>query len=185
MTADPASLPAAATEITLFSADDLVRQIDAFGALLVDCVGAGASIHFIQPFTRDEAAAFWRQKVLPVVEAREALLLVARQAGRLVGTVQLGCDTPPNQRHRAEVRKLLVHPDCRRQGIARLLMIELERLARAQHRSLLTLDTRTGDAAEPLYTALGYQTAGTIPQFCRDTFTDRLDPSTIMYKLLP
>jgi hypothetical protein len=173
-----------ATTITLFSGDDLIRHLDAFGALLFDCVGAGASIHFIQPFSLDEAVAFWRQKVLPVVVAGEAWLLVARRAGRIAGTVQLGCDTPPNQRHRAEVRKLLVHPDFRRQGIARMLMIELESLARQQKRSLLTLDTRTGDAAEPLYTALGYQTAGTIPQFCRDTFTDRLDPTTIMYKLL-
>ena len=34
-----------------------------------------------------------------------------------------------NQPHRAEVRKLLVHPDCRRLGIARRLMAKLERCA--------------------------------------------------------
>jgi hypothetical protein len=51
-------------------------------------------------------------------------------------------------------------------------------------RSLLTLDTRTGDKAEPLYTVLGYQTAGVIPQFCRDTREERLDSTTIMYKAL-
>ncbi len=122
--------------------------------------------------------------MLPIVADGGALLLVARQAGRIVGSVQLGYDTPPNQQHRAEVRKLLVHPDCRRQGLAKMLMVELERLARAKGRRLLTLDTRTGDAAEPLYASLGYQVAGIIPQFCRDTFTDRLDPTTIMYKLL-
>src|SRR3546814_4925595 len=47
-------------------------------------------------------------------------------------------------------------------------------------RSLITLDTRTGDKAEPLYTSIGYQTAGIIPDFCRDTVEDRLDPTTIM-----
>jgi ribosomal protein S18 acetylase RimI-like enzyme len=60
-------------------------------------------------------------------------------------------DTPANQPHRAEVRKLLVHPKLRRQGIARALMAEVERHAVALFLSLLTLDTRTGDSAEPLY----------------------------------
>ena len=51
-------------------------------------------------------------------------------------------------------------------------------------RSLITLDTRTGDKAEPLYASLDYKTAGVIPDFCRDTIEDRLDPTTIMYKAL-
>ncbi|HEX3634314.1 MAG TPA: GNAT family N-acetyltransferase, partial [Paraburkholderia sp.] len=60
----------------------------------------------------------------------------------------------------------------------------LESRARQLQRSLLTLDTRTGDKAEPLYAALGYQTVGVIPQFCRDTQEERLDSTTIMYKAL-
>ena len=79
----------------------------------------------------------------------------------------------------------MVHPGFRRRGIARALMAELERLASQRGRSLLTLDTRTGDQAEPLYASLGYQTAGIIPGYCRDTLdAGRLDPTTIMYKVL-
>ena len=63
-------------------------------------------------------------------------------------------------------------------------MAALERRAGELGRSLLTLDTRTGDSAEPLYTSLGYQTAGIIPGYCRDPFEDHLDPTTIMYKAL-
>src|SRR5258707_10381908 len=118
--------------ISCFSADDLARHLPEFGHLLHNCVKAGASIHFIDRFSRADAEDFWRLKVLPIVADGGALLLVARQAGRIVGSVQLGCDTPPNQQHRAEVRKLLVHPDCRRQGLAKMLMVELERLARAK-----------------------------------------------------
>ncbi|MEZ5665957.1 MAG: GNAT family N-acetyltransferase [Alphaproteobacteria bacterium] len=131
-----------------------------------------------------EAAAFWRDKVLPAVQAGSRVLLVAEEGGRIVGSGQLGCDTPANGRHRAEVSKLLVHPDARRRGIARALMLALEDAARARGRSLLVLDTRTGDAAEPLYAALGYQVAGTIPGYCRDPFAERLDATTVMYKTL-
>jgi ribosomal protein S18 acetylase RimI-like enzyme len=121
--------------------------------------------------------------VRPAVLAGTRLLLVARQQDRIIGSVQLDNDTPPNQPHRAEVRKLLVHPDFRRQGVAQLLMADLEQRARQLGRPLLTLDTRTGDNAEPLYASLGYTVVGVIPGFCRDTAdATRLDATTIMYK---
>jgi hypothetical protein len=63
-------------------------------------------------------------------------------------------------------------------------MQALELRARDLGRSLITLDTRTGDVAEPFYVSLGYVAAGIIPGFCRDTFCERLDPTTIMYKVL-
>lgn len=172
-------------EILACDAAMLERRIGEFSALLRACVHDGASISFIMPFSIDDAEAFWRGKVLPGVAAGSSLLLVAEAEGRIAGSVQLDHDTPPNQPHRAEVRKLLVHPDFRRRGLARALMAELEAHARRLGRSLLTLDTRTGDRAEPLYASLGYQTVGVIPSFCRDPFAaDKLDGTTIMYKAL-
>ena len=78
----------------------------------------------------------------------------------------------------------MVHPDFRRQGIARALMAEIERLAGGLKRSLLTLDTRTGDSAEPLYASMGYKTVGIVPGYCLDPFEPKLDSTTIMYKAL-
>ncbi|MBB5546053.1 N-acetyltransferase [Paraburkholderia fungorum] len=173
-----------APKITTFSADDLVRHLPELGALLRACVHDGASVGFVLPHSVAESEAFWSGKVLPSLRAGALVLFVARHGESIAGTVQLDYDTMPNQRHRAEVRKLLVHPAFRRQGIAKALMAELERRALQLQRSLLTLDTRTGDKAEPLYAALGYQTAGVIPQFCRDTQEERLDSTTIMYKAL-
>jgi ribosomal protein S18 acetylase RimI-like enzyme len=170
--------------VSIVTAEELERDLAGYGALLHACVQDGASVSFILPFSREEAEAFWLKKVLPGVRDGGLILLVARQGGRIAGSVQLDHDTPPNQPHRAEVRKLLVHPAFRRKGIARLLMAELERLARNLDRSLITLDTRTGDKAEPLYASMGYQVAGIIPDFCRDTVSERLDPTTIMYKAL-
>src|SRR6201996_326173 len=156
------------TTITPFTADDLVRHLPELGALLRACVHDGASVGFVMPCGVDESEAFWNGKVLSSLRAGGLVVLVARQGETIAGTVQLDYDTMPNQRHRAEGRKLLVHPASRRRGIAKKLMTELESRARLLQRSLLTLDTRTGDNAEPLYAALGYQTAGVIPQFCRD-----------------
>ena len=172
-------------EISLFSADDIEANLLELGQLLHACVHAGASIGFVLPYSLEDAESFWTDKVLPGVGEETRIMLVASKDGRIAGTVQLGYDTMPNQMHRADINKLMVHPDFRRQGIANRLMVEIEAHARRLGRHLLTLDTRTGDSAEPLYTSLGYLTAGVIPAYARDPFgSDRLDATTVMYKLL-
>ncbi len=147
-------------------------------------VHVGAGVSFVVPFSIADARAFWVDKVLPGVRARTRRVLVARWNERIVGTVQLDLAVPPNQLHRAEVAKLLVHPDARRRGIARALMIALERTALSAGRTLLTLDTWTDGHAELLYRSLGYVTVGVIPRFARGSLTPELEPTTIMYKEL-
>ena len=170
--------------IAILGADDIAGHRRELGALMHACVHAGASIGYVLPFSVADSEAFWIDKVLPGLRDGTRVLFVAREDGRIAGSVQLDYDTPPNQPHRAEVRKLLVHPEFRRRGLARALMAALEQRAQALGRSLLTLDTRTGDAAEPLYASLGYRTVGVLPGWCRDTLTDRLDATTFMYKAL-
>lgn len=170
------------TELTSAEFDDALPGL---GNVLHACVHDGASVGFVLPFSTGEAEAFWKRKVFPAVSSGSAVLFVARDNGRIVGTVILNHDTMPNQPHRADVSKMLVHPDFRRRGIARLLLARLEEKAVDLRRSLLTLDTRTGDMAEPLYRSVGYQTTGVIPYFCTDTIdTSRLDSTTIMWKRL-
>lgn len=162
----------------------LAADIDMLGTVLHACVHSGASVSFVLPFSHDDARVFWRTKVLPAVQSGLCLVLVARGGGQILGTVQLDLATPPNQPHRAEVRKLLVHPDARRRGIARALMLALEQEARAAHRNLLTLDTVTGGFAEPLYLSLGYVKVGAIPRYAVRPNSPELDATTIMYKEL-
>lgn len=169
--------------ISTFSAEEVAANGAELGTLLRACVHDGASIGFVLPYSVADSEAFWTKKVLPGVQDGSRIILVARMDGRIAGSVQLGCDTMPNQPHRADVNKLLVHPDFRRRGIGRALMVRLEALARELGRSLMTLDTRTGDNAEPLYASLGYRTVGIIPGYARDPMgEDRLDPTTVMYK---
>ncbi len=168
------------TEITRETFDDV---LPALTEILHASVRAGASIGFIEPFHPDDAMAFWTgigAKLAP----EQRILWVARQDERVVGTVQLDIDMMPNQPHRCEVAKLMVHPDARGQGHAVALMQTLEQRALDLGKSQITLDTRTGDKAEPLYQKLGYHTAGVIPNFCLDPQTHALDSTTYMYKIL-
>jgi ribosomal protein S18 acetylase RimI-like enzyme len=109
--------------------------------------------------------------------------LVARRDDEIVGTVQLDLATPPNQPHRGEIRKLLVHPSARRAGIARALMLAIEEHAREANRSLLTLDTAS-DGAERLYASLGYVRVGVIPGFSIRPDSREFEGTTVMYKQL-
>jgi GNAT superfamily N-acetyltransferase len=146
-------------------------------------VHAGASIGFVLPFERQEALAFW-EGLLPAVRSGGRELWLARVDGRVMGTVSLVLDMLPNGRHRAEVSKLQVHPQARRFGLARALMLLIEERARVHERSLLVLDTRTGDGAEALYGSMGYELCGTIPDFARAHDGERLDSTSVMFKRL-
>ncbi|QUY49710.1 GNAT family N-acetyltransferase [Serratia plymuthica] len=170
-------------EIQQLNAEAAQSAVPELAEMLQASVSQGASIGFVMPFTLEQAQAFWR-RLLPAIEREERLLLVARQAGRVVGTVQLLLDMPDNGRHRAEVVKLMVHPQARRQGIARELMLQIQQRAIQHQRHLLVLDTLTGDTAEGMYRQLGFQLAGSIPQYARASNGGALDATSYMYKLL-
>jgi len=152
-----------AADILLLEGKDAAAAIDDLVEVLADCVAGGASVSFMSPFSRADAAAYFRRVVVEV-ERGDTALLGARLDGRIVGTVQLGLDTPPNQPHRADVKKMLVHRAVRRRGIGGALMQGVEEEARRRDRTVLVLDTASGDA-ERLYVRSGWQRVGTVPDY--------------------
>jgi GNAT superfamily N-acetyltransferase len=140
-------------------------QFAQLAALLIDCVDGGASVSFMHPLSDDEARAFWQRVADGVHRGERALLVAEDDAGTIVGTVQLVLDLPPNQPHRADVAKMLVHRGARRQGLGERLMRAAETTARECGRNLLVLDTVTGSDAERLYARLGWQRVGSIPGY--------------------
>jgi hypothetical protein len=164
--------------------DQLDANLDALASIIIASVDCGAAISFMQPMERRDAQAFWTQKVFPEVNLGNKILLAAFAGDKAVGTVQLDTKLPPNQPHRCEVAKMAVHPDFRRQGIAKSLMMNLESEAKAAKKSLITLDTKTGDRAQALYRNLGYLEAGTIPNFALDPDGKELHSTTYMYKMI-
>ncbi|HEY4942622.1 MAG TPA: GNAT family N-acetyltransferase [Rhizomicrobium sp.] len=133
-------------------------------AVLADCVAGGASVGFMDGFGIAESALYFRG-VFEDVGRGKLVLLAARQGKRIVGTVQLGLETMPNQPHRADVRKLLVHRSARNAGVGERLMRDIETFARHHDRSLLVLDTVTESAGDRLYTRLGWRRVGVIPDY--------------------
>ena len=161
---------------------DLMPQL---ARLLLSCVEGGASVNFVLPLTYEEALTFCRRTMEGPALEGDKLIFTVYEDDRLAGSVQLVPATQPNQPHRADVSKLLVHPDFRRKGYARSLMQALEAHALSLGLTLLTLDTETGSSAEPLYHSLGFITAGMIPGFCLDTRDpSKLKSTTLMYKQL-
>ena len=160
-----AAMPAAdRIEIRRLDGTELQAQLDGLAGVLADCVAGGASVSFMAPFSHEQARAVFEAMAAEVDQGRR-LLLGAFDDGQVVGTVQVILALPPNQPHRAEIAKLLVHRSARKRGIAQLLMEQAESEARAEGKSLLVLDTVTGDAAERLYARLGWTKAGVIPGY--------------------
>jgi ribosomal protein S18 acetylase RimI-like enzyme len=132
---------------------------------LIEVVASGGSISFMHPVSREKASSFWT-KIGESVQRGERILLVARdEQGVVIGTVQSVIDLPENQPHRADIAKMMVHPRARRLGVAEALMREIERLTVAAGKTLMVLDTETGQAASFLYAKLGWKVSGHIPNF--------------------
>lgn len=150
--------------IRLLNEAETRSAMPALAEVLSDCVEGGASVGFMQPYPAAAALTYW-QGVANAVAADETLLMVAEDEGRIVGTVQVGVAQMPNQPHRGDLKKLLVHRAARGKGVARLLMQAVEREAAARGKALLVLDTATGSEAEAIYPRLGWERVGVIPDY--------------------
>jgi len=168
-------------EIRRLEGAELDAQLDNLAAVLADCVAGGASVSFMAPFPHEEARAAFEAVALEVDQGRR-LLLAAFAGGEVVGTVQVILALPPNQPHRGEVAKLLVRRSARKRGIGQLLMERAETEARAAGKSLLVLDTASGDA-ERLYERLGWTRVGVVPGFALYPDGRRCD-TTFFWKAL-
>ncbi len=151
-------------EIRRLTADEGRPYLEELADVLLDCVEGGASVSFMASLSKPEAKSFF-EKVLEGVRQADRILLAAFVDSKLVGTVQILLATPPNQPHRADVAKLLVLRSARGQGVGRKLMEYAEQASRLAGKTLLVLDTVTGDHAERLYMRLGWNKAGVIPKY--------------------
>jgi GNAT superfamily N-acetyltransferase len=154
------------------------REIEGLSDVLIDCVEGGASVGFMRPMSRAKAAAYWREVSMSVARGERIVITAEDAAGAIVGTVQLLLDVPENQLHRGDVAKMLVHRRARRGGLGAALLSAAEECARSAGRTLLVLDTASGDA-ERLYRRQGWQRCGRIPEYA--LFPDGAPCATTIY----
>lgn len=168
--------------IDLLDAMGAKAAIPALTEILQDVVANGASVGFMAFNAREDYERFWGG-IVEGVAAGQILLLAARLDGRIVGTAQVHPAGKPNQPHRADVAKVLVHSAAQRRGIGEALMRVAEDVALKAGRTLLCLDTDEFGAARRLYNRLGWTEVGTIPRYA--LMPDGSDcGSTFFYKSL-
>lgn len=158
------------------------RDFRELAHLLVDAVESGSAVSFLSPLSLEEAEEWWRATLANAND--KSIFLVARDNQGIVGSVQLHPAWAPNQPHRAEIAKLIVHRRGRRKGIGIQLMEEIEPLARRAGFTLLTLDTKRGEAAEQLYRRLGWTEVGVIPRYALNPQGGALHDTVVFYKEL-
>ena len=170
------------SDIRILDKAATIAALPELGHLFRETVRGGASMGYMLPFPQEESEAYWRG-VAEAVDRGDVILLVVEDLGRIAGSVQLGIAMPPNQPHHADIKKLMVHPAARGRGLSRRLMDAAEAEAATRGRSLLVLDTATGEPAEKIYQHLGWQEAGTIPGYA--LFPDgRPCDTTFYYKTI-
>src|SRR5688500_19935162 len=98
--------------ITIDRVDSLTESdVADLAEILIRTVEEGYSVGYLRPPSIEVASRYWRCVLEPNVR-----LLLARSGNRVVGTAQLELATRENGLHRAEVNKVLVHPDHHSQG---------------------------------------------------------------------
>jgi ribosomal protein S18 acetylase RimI-like enzyme len=170
----------AEVDVRRLGPEEMRELLDGLAAVLHDCVAGGASVSYMEPFSLADAREAFAGFVADAERGRR-LIVAAFEGDEVVGTVQVILALPPNQPHRAEIAKLLVRRSARRRGIAERLMEHAEAEARVEGRTLLVLDTVTGDAAERLYERLGWNRVGVIPGYALYPDGRRCD-TTVFWK---
>ena len=165
--------------IRLLSAEETLSQVEGLSELLLDAVAGGASVSFMADFSHADAVAYFRGIASEVAAGRRLLFAT----GEVDGTAQLILDMPPNQPHRAELAKMLVHRRSRRRGLGRELFEAVCAAAQRRGRTLLTFDTISGAEGEKLYLACGCVKVGEIPGYALMP-DGRPAPTSVFYKNL-
>ncbi|MEG1687301.1 MAG: ribosomal protein S18-alanine N-acetyltransferase [Angelakisella sp.] len=106
----------------------------------------------------------------------DAVFLTARQGGRLCGYV--GMNTVLDEGYLAN---LAVHPDCRKQGVGRQLLLAVLAAAECRKLAFVTLEVRPSNAAAiGLYASLGFFQQGRRKAFYNHPIEDGLIMTTFL-----
>ena len=169
--------------VKLLTLAEVEFAVERLSEILIDAVAHGAGVSFMHPLSNEDAKDYWRSQLSAVAAGQTFIFACADRSNTITGTVMLQKSWAPNQPHRADVAKLLVHSDFRRQGVASALMLALEEHATAMGLKLITFDAVAGGGAEGFYRTMGYVPVGVIPGYAYSG-DGKLDDTMFFYKTL-
>ena len=147
------------TALRWISSDD--PPYDGLHALIAETAALGGAVGWLTVPPPDETRA-WLDGVL----AGGARLVVAEDAGQVVGTAHWRRYGPHVLSHNAQLSKLMTLPSARGRGIGRLVTGAVVEDARAAGIEVLSLDCRGNNhGALRLYAELGFVVTGRRPDF--------------------
>jgi GNAT superfamily N-acetyltransferase len=146
------------------AAGEVAAAAAELGQLLLDAHASGMALGLSAPLTAERAADDWRATAARL-HPDDRILLVARDEGRIVGTVQIVRAAADNGRHRAEIQRFAVAAELRGRGIGRVLLEAAVERARTMGLTLLWLSTHADTDSDRIYARLGWTRMGVMPGF--------------------
>jgi GNAT superfamily N-acetyltransferase len=151
-------------EIVELSAGEVRAAADELGRLLLDAHEAGMALGLAGPLTAQHAHEVWVETASKL-DPLHRVLLVARDDGAVVGTVQIVRAEAENGRHRAEIQRLAVRTDRRGSGVGRALLEAAVERSRELGLRLLWLTTHEDTGSDRFYEAVGWTRLGSMPLY--------------------
>ncbi len=162
---------------------DAQRVVEGLADLLLESVRDGASLGCLAPLDRDLAMGYWNRLQARLGDAET--LWIAEDARRVIACVHLSCCMRETERHRADLRQLVVRPYCRRRGIATALLAQAEAHAVSQGRTLLVANAKAGSPADRSLGRPRWQCAGVVPGYAASPDGELRDAVRLFRSLVP
>ena len=158
---------------------DLLPQLS---QMAVEAADDGVPVHFADCISDNDPENYWRE-ISQGMAGGKLAVLGALEGGKLLGSLSLCLNTPPNQAHCTRLRSMLVRSAMQRRGIGSALLAVAEAEARNRERWLMLAETVSGSPAAKLFTRAGWEKVGDVPAMVTLPHGG-LAPGTIYFKRL-
>jgi GNAT superfamily N-acetyltransferase len=135
-------------------------------ACWTDVSNAGGAVGFVPPVTRHDIAPVLARLLEGVASGRDVLCVLTVD-GVTTGFAALVGSSSPLRAHWATVLRVQVHPSHQGEGLGRVLMEGVHRIAQERGWEFLSLTARGGTGVDAFYRGLGYTEFGRLPDAIR------------------
>lgn len=140
--------------------------------VLLESPSSADAAALLEALDQDLLARYPRQNIhgieLRELERDRALFVVARRGGQAVGCGAIR----PLEASIGEIKRMYVHPDARRSGVARKMLLTLEEIAKSLGYTILRLETGTRQPeAIALYEKHGYHRILPFGEYVTDPYS--------------